>query len=170
MVRILGIDPGTESTGWSVLNGWDEFKDIQDIRIEQFGVMKTKKADGDLRKRVDMLGEQLTEIIKAECITHVAFEDFVQQGVRAGMVLYDMATLLEHFRMVSRSHSIEPRIYPNAEWKQRTLGSRQPNKKQVQHYVTNKLPEAARLLQGQPDHVWDSVGIGYCLWKELIAN
>lgn len=167
-VVIVGFDPGTKNTGYGAL--LCDTKTKQAV-INGFGMIRTSKKDGDVRDRVDSIGEQVDHVMKTLQGGHIAIEDYTSQGKRAktsGKTSQDMSFLIEHFRMLGRMKGYEVTIYPNAYWKKKTLGIGGANKQQVIHYVTWKLPEAKNMLQKQPDHVWDSVGIAYCKWLELI--
>jgi Holliday junction resolvasome RuvABC endonuclease subunit len=164
-VRILGYDPGTAFTGYALVGG-SIGKSVE--LLPDFGVIKTTKADGDVRTRIDMIGNQVRDHIQELRPTHVAIEDFVEQGVDAGTTYKDMATLIEHLRMVCRYNGIEATIYPNAEWKKIAVGTKGLNKKQIQHFVSHRLPKASELLTGRTaTHVWDSAGIAYAKYIEL---
>lgn len=165
---ITGFDIGTQNTGYGVLIGDTKTKKV---RIHSFGMIRTGKKDGDVRRRIDLIGGQVEQVLKSLNATHIAVEDFTSQGNRAkrsGKTSQDMSFLVEHIRMLGRMLGYEVDIYPNAYWKKRTLGISGASKQQVIHYVSWKLPEAKEMLKKQPDHVWDGVGIAYCKWLELV--
>jgi Holliday junction resolvasome RuvABC endonuclease subunit len=166
---ITGFDIGTQNTGYGVLIGDTKTKNAC---IHDFGMIRTNKRTGDIRKRIDLIGDQIEQVLKSVKATHIAIEDYTSQGNRAkqsGKTSQDMSFLVEHIRMLGRMIGYEVDIYPNAYWKKKTLGIGGATKNQVIHYVSWKLPEAKELLKKQPDHVWDSVGIAYCKWLELLA-
>lgn len=166
-VRILGLDPGTANTGYSHLIGNVESREIN---IHSFGLLKTTKVNGgakEVRERVDTLGAGLRKLIAEYRPTHLAIEDFTEQGKLVGKTYKEMSWLVEHFRMVGRELGLSVAVYENAEWKRTLLKAGHANKAQVQHYVTHRLSEARELLHKQPDHVWDSVAIGLCTFASL---
>lgn len=168
-IRILALDPGTANMGYAVLEGIPIAKKLNTPpRIVDFGVLKTKKTDGTIRERLDVLGYTVQDLLRKVTPDYFVFEDFVEQGKFVGKTYKEMAFLIEHLRLVGRGEGIPVTIYENAEWKKKTLKSAGVNKEQVQHYVSHKLPESILLLRKQPDHVWDSVAIGYCKWLELV--
>lgn len=168
-VRILGFDPGTANLGWALLEG----DSSEAHATEYFGVLKTKKTDGDFRKRVDSLGNMMINLVNLllhheQFITHIAIEDFTEQGVETGTVYKEMATLIEHMRMVSRGLGHEAAIYTNAEWKKILTGSKGLNKDQVKHFVAHRITGASELYTGKTaTHVWDACGIGYAHYLQI---
>lgn len=169
IVRILAFDPGTANTGHSLLLG-----DIgsSEISIGNFGVLRTSKMEHgrevSIRSRIDHLGDMINTLIYETKPTHIAMEDFVEQGKYVGKTYKEMSYLIEHMRLLGRQAGHEVWIFSNAFWKRKTLGISGTNKKQIQHYVAHNIPGAGVLLQGRPEHVWDSVGIGFCLFKMLV--
>lgn len=172
IITILAFDPGTANMGYSVLVGDTSTKTI--VLSEVFGTLHTKKREGEadipIRDRIDKLGINVRGLIYKVNPSHVAMEDFVEQGKLVGKTYKEMAYLTEHMRILTTELGVPAHIYANGEWKKLTMNAMRANKKQVQHYVAHKLPETARMLVKQPDHVWDSIGIGYCLWLEILKN
>lgn len=167
-VSILGVDPGTANTGYSLLVGNLQ---EQNVQLHDFGMWKTKKSeDFSVRDRIDYLAAQYTGFIKSGEVTHIAIEDFTEQGKLVGKTYKEMSWLVEHLRIAGRTLGIPTYVYENAEWKRILLRARQANKNQVMHYVRIHVPGAADRLPGQPNHVWDSVAIGYCLFKQLCVR
>lgn len=171
IVRILAFDPGTANMGYSTLNG-DTKSNVVALGGAYFGVLKTSKwkegSEVPIRERLDNLGLGARQLIHTVEPTHIVIEDFVEQGRRVGKTYKEMAFLIEHMRLLGRDFGIEVDIYANGYWKKQTMNAPHASKVQVQHFVAHRLPEAKQILKGQPDHVWDSVGIGYCKWLELV--
>lgn len=167
-VRILAFDPGTQNTGYAVLNG--SLKTGKAELTKHFGVLKTTKHDGEIRERIDILGAGMKNLIDKLEPTHVAIEDFVEQGKFVGKTYKEMAFLIEHMRMAGRERGYEVSIYENGAWKKQTMRATRVNKTQVQHFISHKLPNAKKILNKQPDHVWDSVGIAYCEFLLLMQG
>jgi Holliday junction resolvasome RuvABC endonuclease subunit len=165
-VRILSFDPGTANMGWAYIEG--NLKTSEVYATEHFGVKKTTMNDGDFRERIDILGEWLKSTIYLHQPTHIAIEDFTEQGVQTGTTYKVMATLIENMRMVCRGLGHEADIMTNAEWKKIATGSKGLNKDQVKHFVAHKIPGAEKHYTGRTaSHVWDSAGIGYAKFKKL---
>lgn len=166
MVRILAFDTGTANTGWALLIGDVSAKQV---RLSDFGMIKTKKTDEHtVRERIDFIGAEVSKLIQELRPTHMAIEDFTEQGKFVGKTYKEMAWLTEHFRIVARNEGLPLSIYENGEWKKHTLKAARANKEQAKHYISHKLPETRELLAKAPTHVWDSVGIGYCQWLLLL--
>lgn len=171
LVTILAFDPGTSNLGYSVLQGNPRTLAIG--VTEYYGVFRTNKWDkGEevpIRERIDQLGEDIKGLILTSKPELIALEDFVEQGKRVGKTYKEMSYLTEHMRLVCRTLGHEATIYSNGVWKKKTLNASSASKAQVQHYVSHKVINAHRLLKA-PDHVWDSVGIGYCRWLDYLAE
>lgn len=165
-VRILSFDPGTANMGWSYIEG--NLSTFEVTATEYFGVVKTTMDDGDFRQRIDILGEWLKIILYTHQPTHVAIEDFTEQGVQTGTTYKIMATLIENMRMVCRGLGHEADIMTNAEWKKIATGSKGLNKDQVKHFVSHKIPGAKEHYKGRTaTHVWDACGVGYAKFMKL---
>ena len=160
---ILAADPGTANLGYAVLAGSLSAKMPTVVTC---GVLKSAPIDGDLRKRLDLLGAEVVGLVTEWQPGFFVMEDFVDQGKYVGSTYRDMIALTEHLRVVVGMH-VPVTIYPNKHWKLHTLKCVGVNKQQVQHYVSHKLPEAERVLRGKPSHIFDSVCIGLCKWYEL---
>jgi len=163
-VRILSFDMGTANTACSMIVGNLKYNTKG---LSGFRMIKTDKSFGSVRDRIDYIGEEARKVIQQADPTHIAIEDFTEQGKFVGKTYKEMAWLTEHFRILGRELGYEVAIYENGYWKKVTMGAMRVNKQQVQHYVCTQLPEASTMLARQPDHVWDSVGIGLCCWKLL---
>lgn len=162
-VSILAFDPGTADTGWALLNG--ELDDAIALTTH-FGVLKTTQQDGDVRSRIDRIGEQMRSLIRVHSPTHIVIEDFTEQGKRVGKTYKEMSWLIEHMRLIGREEGFEVTIYENAQWKKLAVGASRLSKDQVKHFVGH-LVQNTKVLQGKPTHVWDSVGIGYAKYIDL---
>lgn len=159
-IRVLGIDPGTQNTGYAFVD-----QTLKGKEIPSYGLIKTTKADGEVRERIELIGQKMSAIITTYTPDIIAVEDFTEQGKKTGKCYKEMSWLVEHLRMIGKYAGTEVVIYKNAEWKRYTLGIRHANKKQVMHYVGRMVPKAQELLKGKPDHIWDSVGIALCALK-----
>lgn len=165
-VRILGFDPGTANTGYGCIEG-----NSSEVKMtKHYGLLNTKKEDGEVRERIDTLGVMVRELVEIIKPTHIAIEDFTEQGKLVGKTYKEMAWLTEHLRMTTRELGYEVAIYENGEWKKQTMGVMRANKVQVQHFISHKIPGAKEALRKQKDHVWDSVGIAYCKYTNLIKQ
>lgn len=164
LVRILSFDPGTADTGWSLIEGVLR----KEVKLTQhFGVLKTSMEDGDVRTRIDMLGEEMRGLVVRLDPTHIVIEDFTEQGKLVGKTYKEMSWLTEHMRLTGRELGHEVTIYENQEWKKIAVGASRLSKDQVKHFVAHRVANAGALLKGRPTHIWDSVGIGYAKYNEL---
>ena len=169
MIRILALDTGTANTGWSLLQC-----DLatSTVRIIEFGLIRTEKWEKDgteanIRDRIDEIGGLYTLLINRLKPDYIAIEDFIEQGKFVGKTYKEMAFLTEHLRVVGKSNGYDVIIFENGFWKKTIMKATRANKQQVQHFITHAIPESATLLRKAKDHVWDSVGVGYCLYTLL---
>lgn len=165
LVRILAFDTGTANTAGALLVGNLKHGTVD---FGGFRMITTKKEFGSVRERIDFIGNEVRELIRQSEPTHMAFEDFTEQGKFVGKTYKEMAWITEHFRLIGREMGLPTSIYENGAWKKRTLKAMRASKEQVQHYLTHKLPGIGSKLAKQPNHVWDAVGIGYCQWLDLL--
>lgn len=170
-VRILSFDPGTAETGFSQLH--NAGVGDRELILYDYGMIRTKKVAGgssEVRERIDFIGNEFRRLVKENNPTHIAVEDFTEQGKFVGKTYKEMAWLTEHFRMVGRELGLEVSVYENGYWKKVLTGAMRLNKTQVQHYVSTRLPQARKLLAKQPIHVWDAVAIGLCKYDLLLKT
>jgi len=171
IVTILAFDPGTANLGYATLYCDSR---TSEARIgEYYGVFRTSKLNNGtevlIRDRIDALGASIRVLIRDVKPDFIAMEDFVEQGKFVGKTYKEMSYLTEHLRLVCREMGYEVTIYPNGIWKKKTLNATNASKLQVQHYIRCKVL-GVECLQKQPDHVWDSVGIGYCRWLDYLKE
>jgi Holliday junction resolvasome RuvABC endonuclease subunit len=178
IVRILGLDPGTASFGWDVLEGDTTLGKVLKPMMA-FGLWKTEKwADKALgiafsnRERIDMQVGRVVEAIREHQVTHVVMEDFVYMGGR-GDVPSAMVALIESIRIACRTLGVPCEIFTNGHWKQILLKCRTANKNQTSHYLTHEKAlklDAAYLKANDPGyHIRDAIGLAYCRFKYLVG-
>ena len=168
--RVLGFDPGTAHTGYSLITGTISKTHKEKPQLSgSWGVLRTSIDDADVRGRIDILGKEMSALIEDLKPTHIAIEDFTEQGKIVGKTYKEMSWLTEHMRMVGRAHGYEVAIYENGYWKKQTIGIIHATKVQVQHYVLHHVMGAEVLtkLPKSKNHIWDSVGVGNCMYQSL---
>lgn len=164
-VKILGIDPGTASTGIGLIDG--NIRTCEAFVVPDWcKTIKTSIEDGDVRERIDAIGIEIANIVTCTTPDFVVIEDFTEQGKRTGTVYKEMSWLVEHLRMTCR-HLADTTIYENAEWKKLATGSKGLNKEQVKHFVANKISGTEAFKKRTPSHVWDACGMAYAKLKQL---
>lgn len=173
LVRILGIDPGTANCGYATIEGDLNTGTAVLLPSRCYGVVNTSISEGNVRERIDRIGEDVKLIVRQHSKpTHIAIEDFTEQGKRVGKTYKEMAWITEHLRMIGRELGYDVDIYENGYWKKHTLGIMRASKDQVQHYLGHKVEGAERLrsLPKSYNHIWDSVGIAYCKFLLLLGQ
>lgn len=174
-VKILGLDPGLESTGWYLLDGDLETGYIEPP--EHYGVIKTSKwadkaktVEVPNRERIDFQSRELMKLINSLGVTHVVAEDFVYMG-RVGAASEQMVALVEHIRIRCEVLEIPCEIYTNGFWKTVLMKCRTANKNQVAHFITNqkvlKLNKEHLKRIDPGNHIRDAIAIAYCRYKFL---
>ncbi|OGI25056.1 MAG: crossover junction endodeoxyribonuclease RuvC [Candidatus Moranbacteria bacterium RBG_13_45_13] len=150
-MRILGIDPGTATTGWAVIgekNG--------DPRLVACGCINTSKRKSDADRLVE-IGKDLGTIIKKYKPSEVAVEDIfffknlktvITVAQARGIILYELA-----------KKKIPIQNYTPLQVKQALTGYGRADKKQIQIMVKNilKLKSIPK-----PDDAADAVAIAIC--------
>lgn len=150
-MKILGIDPGTATTGFGVIT-----KEKGNLSAIDYGVISTSKRL-DMHLRLNIIFQDLTELIHHHKPNIIAVEKLyfvknittgISVGQARGVVLLTAAradlTLLE---------------FTPLQVKQAVTGYGQANKKQIQEMVTKmlKLPSLP-----QPDDAADALAIAIC--------
>jgi crossover junction endodeoxyribonuclease RuvC len=130
-VRILGIDPGSRTTGWGVLDsaGWD-------VRFVAHGVVKLRESD-PLHERLRSLAEGLRAVLAEQRPDVVAVEAiFHAKSARSALIL-------GHARGIALLAAAEALLplheYPPASVKSAVAGNGRAEKEQVQRALAMQL-------------------------------
>ena len=156
-MRIVGIDPGLEVTGYAVLDCGEGNTDIVDA-----GIIKTNRR-WELAKRLVVLSKELAELLAEH-----------EPGVMAVEELYShyrfprTSILMGHARGVileaAGKGGIKVMAYAATRVKKSITGNGRASKEQVQmavkaEFKLNKIP--------RPADVADALAIGLCCAREL---
>lgn len=151
MVKVLGIDPGTATTGWAVI----EEKDGQFIPLA-FGHISTEKNTDDA-KRIKEINDNLTEIIKKYRPQEAAIEKLfffknkktiIEVGQSRGAMLLTL-----------EQKNVKIFGYTPLQVKQAMTGYGKASKLQVQLMAKNILHLKSI---PKPDDVADAIAIALC--------
>jgi len=131
-VIVLGIDPGTATTGYGVVSG----DGVRPPMLVECGVIRTRPRDS-LSERLREIHEGVTELIVRHRPHALVVEDvFYAKNVRTTVVL-------GHARGVVLLAGAQARIdvheFPPAEIKKAVVGSGSATKEQVQFMLTRLL-------------------------------
>jgi len=150
-VRILGIDCGSQSTGYGVIDS-----DGTRHRMVACGAIRTESRD-DFAMRLKAIGQKLREVITAYEPEEAAVEDtFTGENIRS-------ALKLTHVRGVALFVCAEAGVpvaaYPPAQVKLAVVGNGRADKQQVAWMtrVLLKLDEAPR-----PPDASDALAVAIC--------
>ena len=156
----LGIDPGTATTGFGVIEKQQSGK--QEYKILQFGVISTEKIDTDAH-RLQILFEDVSEIIKKYNPTKIGVEKlyFTSNQTTAMVVSQARGVVL---LACAQAKAIILEFTP-LQVKDTLCGYGRADKKQVQQMVkmTFGLKEIPK-----PDDAADALAIALCaaVWKQ----
>lgn len=150
-IRILGIDPGTATTGWAIV---EEIKKIP--RLVACGCINTSKIKSDAERLVE-IGKDIESLLKKYNPQEAAIEDLfffknlktaITVAQSRGVILYEI-----------KKNKIPLSSYTPLQVKQALTGYGRAEKKQIQIMVKNIL----RLkCAPKPDDAADAVAIAIC--------
>src|SRR3954452_16251607 len=151
MVIVLGIDPGTQNTGYGVV-----FARGQRLAALDGGVIETSPRL-PLEKRLTTIHARLGDLIKEHAPTAIAIEDlFFGQNARSAFQVGQARGVV---MLAAGLHGIPAYSYTPQVVKQAVCGSGSAEKSQVQRMVGAllQLPEPPR-----PDHAADALAVAIC--------
>ena len=129
---VLGIDPGTATTGYGVVSG----DGTRPPTLVECGVIRTRPRD-PLAERLREIHEGVTELIARHRPTAVVVEDvFYAKNVRTTVVLGHARGVV---LLAGAQAGVEVYEYPPAEIKKAVVGSGVASKEQVQFMLARLL-------------------------------
>lgn len=145
---ILGIDPGTATTGFGVVE-----KEKGKLSMVDYGVISTL-AGVEMGKRLVMLADDLDQLIKAHKPDAIAVEKlYFATNVTTAMAVSQARGVILY---LIASHGLVPREFTPLQIKSAVTGNGQAKKPQVQEMVMRLL----KLDQlPQPDDAADALAI-----------
>jgi crossover junction endodeoxyribonuclease RuvC len=151
-MRVLGIDCGTEHTGYGVV----ELHSDGSLHCCACGVIRLSPRD-PMPVRLDKIFRELTQIIERERPTRVAIEDvFYAINVKSALKLGQVRGVA---MLAASSAGLEVAEYAPLAIKSAVVGYGKAEKQQVQHMVTRLLK-----LDAPPDSpdAADALAIAIC--------
>ncbi|MCX6762878.1 MAG: crossover junction endodeoxyribonuclease RuvC [Candidatus Moranbacteria bacterium] len=158
-MKILGIDPGTATTGWAVV---EEIK--KNPRLIACGCVNTSKFHSDANRLVE-IGKDIALLIKKYKPDEAAIEDLfffknlktaVTVAQARGVILYEI-----------KKNGVPLFSYTPLQVKQALTGYGRADKKQIQEMVKNILK--LRCIP-KPDDAADAVAIAICHLNSRITR
>ncbi len=129
---ILGIDPGTATTGYGVVQGDGHGL----VSLVECGVIRTRARD-PLANRLDEIYEGVTELLARHRPDALSVEDvFYAKNVRTTVVLGHARGVV---LLAGKKAGVEIREIPPAEIKKAVVGTGAATKEQVQFMLTKLL-------------------------------
>lgn len=150
-MKILGIDPGTATTGFGLIE-----KSGAKLTKLDAGVISTSKTE-QMQNRLKMLYEDLSELVKSHQPSYMAVEKlFFTNNITTAMTVSQARGIV---LLVAAENSIELAEYTPLQVKMSVTGYGQAEKKQVQEMVKKilKLKTIPR-----PDDAADALAIAIC--------
>ena len=146
VIRILGIDPGLQITGFGIIES-----DGRSSRYTHSGNIRTNNAKEDvgMPQRLGLIFRKLTQVIAQYQPDEVAVEEiFISRNASS-------ALKLGHARGAAISAAVQSRIpvseYSARSVKQAVVGNGAANKEQVQHMVLRLLALRGELQADEAD-------------------
>lgn len=147
-MKILGIDPGYDIVGWSVVENGPKLVD--------YGFIKTSPSDS-LEERLLQIHRGLSVIIREYSPDSASIEKlFFKDNVKTGI---DVSKAIGVIILTLRLHDLPFSEYTPIQVKQSITGYGRAEKSQVK-FIIEKLTGAGT-LKG-PDDAVDSIGIALC--------
>ena len=129
---VLGIDPGTASTGYGVVKG----DGLGLVSLVECGVIRTRPRD-PLAARLDEIYEGVTELLARHRPDALSVEDvFYAKNVRTTVVLGHARGVV---LLAGQRSGVEIHEIPPAEIKKAVVGTGAATKEQVQFMLTRLL-------------------------------
>ncbi|MFA7169481.1 MAG: crossover junction endodeoxyribonuclease RuvC [Candidatus Paceibacterota bacterium] len=148
---ILGIDPGTATTGFGVLENC-----AGNIKMIENGCILTCK-DLEMPQRLDILGKEIKKLIDRFAPDVMAIEELFFFKNKKTVISVGQARGVAVF--VGKNNDLEIHEYTPLQVKQAVTGYGRADKKQVQSMVKNilKLKEIPK-----PDDAADALAVAIC--------
>jgi crossover junction endodeoxyribonuclease RuvC len=154
---ILGIDPGTATTGFGVIRVEKEKYDVID-----FGLIETDK-NGTPGKRLELIHKEMTKLIRkyepdVMAIEKIFFARNAKTAIRVGQALGVM--LLSASKL-----GIDIEEYAPGRIKKIVTGDGRADKKTIQKYVRKELGAKVRSKKGKKTHfdnAADGLAVALC--------
>ncbi|MCK5332583.1 crossover junction endodeoxyribonuclease RuvC [Candidatus Parcubacteria bacterium] len=148
---ILGIDPGTATTGFGVLKSQNNKLEVLDV-----GCILTDK-NLDMPERLDLIAKELKSIIKKHKPQVMAVEELFYFKNKKTVITVAQARGVVLF--IGKNQGLEICEYTPLQVKQAVVGYGRAEKKQVQHMIKSilGLKEIPK-----PDDAADALAVAVC--------
>lgn len=158
-MKILGIDPGTATTGFGLIE-----KEGQKLVKLDYGVISTLKTM-PMPERLEMLYKDLTELVKSHKPESVAVEKlFFTNNITTAMSVSQARGVV---LLVAQQQKVKIAEYTPLQVKMSVTGYGQAQKKQVQEMVKRILKLS---VIPKPDDAADALAIAICHSANKLAN
>ena len=155
-MRILGIDPGTVTMGYGVIE-----TGVDEITLVDYGALNTS-ASSPIGERLSYLYNRLLEIISRHQPDAVAVEQpFMSKNVRSALAIGRAQAIA---MLAAANRGIPVYEYAPTEVKRRVTDYGASSKEQIQEMVRLQLG----LSQvPEPNDAADALAVAICHWREM---
>lgn len=149
-MKILGLDPGTATTGFAIIQ-----KQLNLLQVIKYGIIKTTPDKKDSLRLVE-LGNDLTEIIKKYSPNRVGIEKlYFETNQKTAMTVSQSRGVCLY---ILEQHNIPIFEYTPLQVKNFTTGFGKADKKQIQNAI-KKIFKLEKIPK--PDDAADALAIAY---------
>lgn len=152
---ILGIDPGTATTGFGVIRCWQK-----KIKLIDHGSIKTSK-DNPPPQRLDLIYRQVLALLRGHKPQIMAMESlFFNRNVKSATAVGQAMGVI---KLAAARKKVRVIDYPPLKIKMILAANGRASKKEVQEKVKKVLglKEIPR-----PNHAADALAVAICHWRE----
>ena len=157
-MRIIGIDPGTASVGFGIIDEEDGR-----LNVVKYGVIRTQPKDGDASKRLQIIYHELNEILNtyrpdAAAVEELFFGRNISTAIQVSQARGVLLLALANSQITVAEYS-PPKI------KEAVSGYGNASKEQVQYMVQNLLDLEEK---PKPDDAADGLAVAlthYQHWR-----
>jgi crossover junction endodeoxyribonuclease RuvC len=150
-MRILGIDPGTATTGFGILD-----RQYNRFSVIDFGIIETTP-DQDMPQRLQKIHQGISWLIKSYQPDELAVEElFFNRNITTAITVGQARGVV---LLAAAENNLPVSEYTPLQVKQAITGYGNASKKQVQYMVTNILGLSAI---PKPDDAADALAIAVC--------
>ena len=157
-MRIIGIDPGTASVGFGIIDEEDGR-----LNVVTYGVIRTRPADGDASQRLQIIYQELNDLLityepDVAAVEELFFGRNISSAIQVGQARGVLLLALANSRIPVAEYS-PPKI------KEAVSGYGNASKEQVQYMVQNLLELEEK---PKPDDAADGLAVAlthYQHWR-----
>jgi crossover junction endodeoxyribonuclease RuvC len=152
---ILGIDPGSNKTGWAFIQTQESEENT--LILKSSGVIRADRAvkDKDVNKRIYHVYQELATILADECPTHIFMEDYFIKAYKGAKAI---AHVQGAIIVVSKEYAeVSPRTINPLAVKKALTGNGRAEKNEVKEKICEIFNIDKKRIQDE----YDAIAIAY---------